>query len=389
MELEKIKNATINEIEERMEEIRSLDLDKEKDLRALDKEVDALKERKEELRKSAKSKEELRTKILNGDVEVRTIDKPKEERKMELNKDNYLSSKEYRSAFLKNLQGKELNVQERAAMALAGTNPVIPEQLQEPILTKAKEYAPVLNDITLLTVNGAVKFAVEGTNNEAIVHTENANITPSNDSFVEVELSTYEIVKMIQISASVNTMSIDSFETWLIDNLSESLAIKIENLVFNGTGSSQAKGVNKIEWQSSNSVTVTADGSLTAAKIFALVGLLKTGYSRNAKFYMNRQTLFNDFLPLEDKSKNSLVVREGENYYILGIKVETTDSVLTHEAILGDMKRYVANLAEAITVKNAFDINTNSYKYLGVANFDGKPSIEEAFVKLVKETSSN
>lgn len=387
MELEKIKRATIDEVEERMEEIRSLDLDKEKDLGALDKEVDALKERKEELRENAKSKKELRTKILNGEVEVRAIEKPKEERKMGLNKDNYLSSKEYRTAFLKKLQGKELNTEERAAIALAGVNPVIPEQLQEPILTKAKEYAPVLNDITLLNINGAVKFAVEGVNNVAEMHTENAAITPATDTLVTVELSTYEIVKMIQISASVQTMTIDSFETWLVDNLAEALAIKIESLVFNGTGTSQAKGVNKITWSNANSVTISASGSLTAVNVFSLVALLKTSYARNAKFYMNRQTLFNDFLPLEDKSKNSLVVREGANYYILGIKVELTDSITTNEAILGDMKKYVANLAEAITVKNAFDIDTNSYKYLGVASFDGKPAIEEAFVKLVKATS--
>ena len=51
------------------------------------------------------------------------------------------------------------------------------------------------------------------------------------------------------------------------------------------------------------------------------------------------------------------------------------------------MKKYVANLNEAINVKTAYDINTNSYKYLGVANFDGKPAIEEAFVKLVKASS--
>ena len=389
MKLEEIKNATIDEVEERMEEIRSLDLDKEKDLRALDKEVDALKERKEELRENAKSKKELRTKILNGEVEVRNIEKPMEEREMGLNKDNYLSSKEYRTAFLKNLQGKELNKEERAAIALAGVNPVIPEQLQEPILTKAKEYAPVLNDITLLNVNGAVKFAVEGTTNAAETHTENAAITPVTDTLVTVELSTYEIVKMIQISASVQTMTIAAFETWLIDNLAESLAIKIENLIFVGSGINQAKGVDKITWSDTNSVTVPAKSSLTAENVFKLVGLLKSGYARNAKFYMNRQTLFNDYLPLEDKSKNSLVVREGNNYYILGIKVELTDSISTHESILGDMKKYVANLAEAITVKNAFDIDTNSYKYLGVASFDGKPSIEEAFVKLVKEASSD
>ena len=37
-----------------------------------------------------------------------------------------------------------------------------------------------------------------------------------------------------------------------------------------------------------------------------------------------------------------------------------------------------------INVKNAYDIDTNSYKYSGIAIFDCTPAIGEAFVKLAK-----
>jgi hypothetical protein len=39
-------------------------------------------------------------------------------------------------------------------------------------------------------------------------------------------------------------------------------------------------------------------------------------------------------------------------------------------------------MAEGQNVKSQYDINTNSYKYLGVTEFDGKPAIAEAFVKI-------
>lgn len=386
MTLEEIKKASIDAIEQRMKEIRSINLDECKNLEELDKEIDALEERKKELRKDADAKKELRRKILNGEVETRIIDKPQEEKRMVLTKDNYLSSKEYRSGFLKKLMGRELNSEERAAIALSGADPVVPEPLQNDILKKAKEYAPVLNDITLLNVNGAVKFAVEGTNEQASVHTENSTINAASDTMVEVSLSTYEITKLIQISASVKSMTIQAFEAWLVEQLAEAISMKIENLVFNGNGSSESKGIDKISWSESNSVTVASSSQTTAQNIFDLMGLLKTGYARGAKWYMNRQTLFSEFLPLQDKSKHDLVVQVNGEYFVLGVKVELTDSIKKSEAILGNMKKYVANLAEAMNVKNAFDINTNSYKYLGVAQFDGKPAIEEAFVKLVKAT---
>lgn len=387
MKIEEIKTASIEEVESRMKEIRTMNLDEVEDLKELDKEVDALKERKKELKNDAKEKQELRKKILDGKIEQREIQKPKEKREMELTKENFRSSKEYRIAYLSKLQGRELTAEQRSAIALAGADPVVPEQMQTSILSKVKEYAPVLGDITLLHVNGAVKFAVEGTTNEASIHTENATITADSDTLVSVDLSTYEVTKLVQISASVKSMTIDAFESWLVDNIAEAIAMKLENLVFNGTGTGEAKGVNNIAFEATAKVTVGASASLTSANVFSLFGMLKSGYARNAKIYMRRTTLFNDFLPLMDNSKNHLVVREGNDYYVLGIKVSLTDSIKDHEAILGDMKKYVGNLAEDMNVKNAFDINTNSYKYLGVANFDGKPAIEEAFVKLVKATS--
>lgn len=385
MNLEEIKNASIEKVEARMKEIKGLDLDKVEDIATLDKEVDALQQRKKELKEEADKKKELRTKIANGEVEQRTIEKPKqEERRMELTKENVLSSKEYRSAFLKNLQGKELNAEERGAIALAGATAVVPEQMQQTIINKVKEYAPILNDITLLNVNGAVKFAIEGNVNSATVHTENATITPDGDTLVEVVLSTFEIVKLIQISDSVKSMSVASFESWLTDMLVEKISMKIENLVFNGTGTNEAKGVNTIPWDTKNSITVAKAASLTSANVYKLFALMK---EKQVKIYMNRKTLFGDFLPLMDNSKNNLVQVINGEYYILGTKVELTDSVADDEAILGNFKKYVGNLAENVHVNSAYDINTNSYKYLGVALFDGKPAYDEAFVKLVKASA--
>lgn len=384
MTLEKIRTLSIEDVEKRMNEIRSMDLDKAENIEELTKEVDALTERRNALKEDASAKKELRAKIAEGAVHTTVIEKPKENRTMTLTKENYRASEEYRSAFLNNLMGRQLNEEQRAAFALAGVDPVIPESMQTSIITKVKEYAPILSEITLLNVNGTVKFAVEGTVAGADLHTENAEITASTDTLVEVTLSTYEVTKLVQISDSVRTMTINAFESWLIDNLSESIAIKIEYLIWNGTGSAQAKGINAITFDAAHKVEVAKSASLTAQNVFDLFGKLKTGYARNAKIYMNRKTLFSDFLPLVDKSKNDLVVSNGGTYYVLGTPVELTDSIADHEAIMFDPKKYVANMPENTNIKQSVDLRHNAYLYLGVAQFDGKPALEEAFVKLVK-----
>ena len=70
-----------------------------------------------------------------------------------------------------------------------------------------------------------------------------------------------------------------------------------------------------------------------------------------------------------------------------GYPVLLSDYVADHEAFLGDFKKVCANLAENIGVKSAYDIDTNSYKYSGIAIFDCAPAIGEAIVKLVKATT--
>ena len=301
-----------------------------------------------------------------------------------------VASPEYRSAWLKQLRRLPLSdAEKRAYSNVTGAGAeVVPTQTANEIISKIKTLAPMLNEVTLLHVKGAVKFAVEGTNNDAAIHAENAAITAAADTFTTVTLTGYEIIKLVQISDTVMTMSIAAFESWIVNMLAEAIARKIEDLLINGTGTNQPKGIDKANtWGATNSVSVGASASLTAANVQALIGLLNAGYDRNAKFAMSKKTLFTDFMPLQDNSKNHIVTVQGNAYFVYGYPVLLSDYVKDHEAFLGDFKKVCANLAENIGVKNAYDINTNSYKYSGIAIFDCQPAIGEAIVKLVKETA--
>ena len=231
-----------------------------------------------------------------------------------------------------------------------------------------------------------VTFAVEDTVNAAAYHTENATIADSNDKLKSVTLSAYEITKKIPISKSVMLMSITAFETWLVDSLARSIADKISETILLGTGSTQGTGIDKAAaWdQSTNSVQVGNSSSLTTADVLNLIALLPGGYDARAEFVMSKKTLFTDFMPLQDASKNKLVTSEGRNYYIYGYPVQLDERVKLHEAYLGDLYTVIGNMPEDVTVTSAFDIDTNSYKFLGCAMFDCKPSMSDAIVKLEK-----
>ena len=362
----KIAEMNLKEIEERLAEIeKEIETRSGVELTALQKEVKELQERKAELI-AMEERARVAADLNGGRIlpdRVRENSRREPEKKVS-----------YRAAFWKVMTGQELSAEERAAYStLSNANAVVPEELQADIITKAKEYAPILNEVTLLNVPGGVRFAVEGDTDEAKTHTELAAITAAKDSTIEVTLSAYEITKLIQVSATVKNMAMPQFESWLTSQLAERIAMKLENLVFNGSGTSEAQGILTVK--------TTADSkTITTENIFALIGTLKSGYARNAKFVMNRKTFFTKVLPLQDKAKNDLVVWDNSVYRILGFEVMWTDSLKDDVVLLGDFRKYVANLSAPQSVISQFDINTNSYKYLGVAQFDGKVALAEAFV---------
>lgn len=381
-EIEARLAAIKQEIEERGDAMKAEEID------ALEKETKELTEERAGLIAAAEKRNGILDNIAkSGGVSIRSFGKKEEDN---ADPDDPYGTPEYRSAWLKNLRRLPLTDAEKRAYANAsGTGAeVVPTQTANEIISKVKKLAPMLNEVTLLHVKGAVKFVVEGTNNDAAIHTENAAITPAADTLTTVTLSGYEIVKLVQISDTVMTMSIAAFESWIVDMLAEAIARKVEDFFINGTGTSQPKGIDKANtWGATNSVSVGASASLTAANVQTLIGLLNAGYDRNAKFVMSKRTLFTDFMPLQDTSKNHIVTVQGNSYFVYGYPVLLSDYVKEHEAFLGDFKKVCANLAESINVKNAYDIDTNSYKYSGIAIFDCTPAIGEAFVKLVKAGS--
>ena len=378
-EIEARLAAIKKEIEERGDAMKAEEID------ALEKETKELTEERAGLIAAAEKRNGILDNIAKG---AGIVSRTFEQKQDNADPDDPFGTPEYRSAWLKNLRRLPLTDAEKRAYANAsGTGAeVVPTQTANEIISKVKKLAPMLNEVTLLHVKGAVKFAVEGTNNDAAIHKENAAITAAADTLTTVTLTGYEIIKLVQISDTVMTMSIAAFESWIVDMLAEAIARKVEDFFINGTGSSQPKGIDKANtWGAENSVTVTKAGSITAENVQTLIGLLNAGYDRNAKFAMSKKTLFTDFMPLQDNSKNHIVTVQGNNYFVYGYPVLLSDYVKEHEAFLGDFKKVCANLAENINVKNAYDIDTNSYKYSGIAIFDCTPAIGEAFVKLAKE----
>lgn len=379
----------LQEIEQRKLEIRQMleDDTKELDFDALETELRSLEEEKKEIEKRIS----IATSIAAGKEDVKKIEK--EERKMDFTRENVFETPEYRNAFFKKLLGKPLtDIEERAYTTAADSaGAAIPTQTANMLFNKMVAIAPMLNEITLLRVAGNVKFAVENVRDAATLHTENANVTPAGDDLAYVELAGYEYMKVIRISKSVETMSINAFENWLVNMLAEDIAVAIENDIINGNGVSKPKGIEyAATWTAgTNLINFTIDGLPTFDDIMDMIGMLPRRYHANAKFLCNSKFLYGYLAKIKDDMKQPILVKDfanGIQFRIMGFPVLVSDKVADKTMYFGDFKKVVGNLPQDITVESSTQSGflANAIDFRGTAIFDCDIALPDAFIKLTE-----
>ena len=281
-----------------------------------------------------------------------------------------VNSPEYREAFLKNLQGKELNAEERAAVVATAA---IPTETANKIWGKMELY-PILNAIDVMHIPGNVILPVEGTINAASVVAMGNASTDSADTLAPVSLGAYKLIKTVEITADVKAMAVPAFEDWLVDRLANKLFRLVAAEVAAGTGTNEPTGL----------ATITATGTYTKAAItyadlLTIIGSLPAQYDPNACFVMSRATFYGNVLNVTTTQKQPVVVADPQapaKYNVFGFPVIIEDGVGT-DIIFGDLKEgYVWNFAKDIEVESDASVafRTGSTVFRCMALGDGKPT---------------
>jgi HK97 family phage major capsid protein len=292
----------------------------------------------------------------------------------------------YRTAFFKALQGKSLTAEETRALSSTSTPGVLPTTTTEEIIKKMHDISPLISEITMLHVPGNVTFNVENAFTEGSEHTENALADESDDNLVPVSLAGFEVIKILKISETVRKMSINSFEQWVIENVSDGVVARIENRIVNGTGVGMAKGIEKANtWVDDTNAIAWAGASLAVADLDDAIALLNSGYFARAKFLMSSKTFFKYVNKLRDDAKAPIVAgNKKDGFTVNGFDVVFSAKAAYGTIYLGDLKMYVGNLSDdvAVAASEHSAFTSNSVIYRGTAIFDGKPAIGEAFIKI-------
>ena len=353
-------------------------------LTALETESDTLMAERQQILADIQKRQQLRNNIAAGVIPVEIIENHEEENNME-NRTFTPDSAEYREAYLLNLQGRELNAEQRAAVN--GTA-AIPTQTLNQVFRYLEE-SPILSRIDMTHIPGNVVLPVESSVAEASWVAMATASTDSADAVTSISLGAHKLIKTLELNADVEAMSIDAFEAWIVAKLGEKMEKALDNAVFNGTGSNQPTGILK--------TIATATGSFTKAKakysdLINIIAALGSGPAKNAVFAMPRKLFFTDVIGIEDQSGQPVChadVTSPAKYNILGYPAVLDDNIPADNILFGDFKAYKMNIAKApaISSDDSVGFRTGTRCYRGIALADGKLALADAFVRFTRAAS--
>lgn len=378
-------SARMGEIESRLSAITQELTRDDCDVDALEQEVRALKEERDSLmRSAAERRRQMLSEIAVGGAGrvVRTFgDGTPEQRTYGVD------TPEYRSAWLRGLQGHELTAEERAAVTATAA---IPTTTMNKIIARL-ELTPMIAAVDVTYIPGNVTFPIEGTVNAASWVAMGTAATDSADTVTSITLGAYKLIKTVEITADVMAMGIDAFEEWLVARLANKLSVAVDAAIFTGTGSNQATGLLK-------SGEITQTGTFTKAgmtykDLLAIIATLPTQYLANASFAMPRALFYKEVLGITDTNGRPVVVMDPQSpvkLNILGYPVIVDDNCAADNLLFGDFREgYKFNFAMAPTVESdksvAFRSGSTVYRVMALA--DGKPADKNALCLFTRAAS--
>lgn len=367
------------EIEARLSEIRT-EIDKpEADIDALSEEVRGLKSELKQIEDSAEKRAKLREAVASGaGVVVRSFGKESEKR------DFGPDSAEYRTAWLKKLQGVPLNAEERVAITASAA---IPTETMNMIVHRL-ERVPMIAAVDVTYIPSNITYPTEDTINAAAWVAMGTAATDSADTLKAVTLSAYKLIKTVEITADVKAMAVPAFEQWLVSRLANKIEVAVDTAILQGTGSSQATGILQAG-QVTNTGTWTSTG-MTYADLLKIIAALPTQYHSNATLVTTRAVFFGSILGMKTDGGDKVVVADAQSpakFNVLGYPVIVDDNCKADTVIFGDLREgYKFNFASPIEVQadESVAFRTGSTVYRAMCLADGKVVDKNAFTVFTK-----
>lgn len=380
---------TIEQINARLAEIRTLCDDPNADLDALTKEAKELIAKRNQLNAAIEQRNSLRNMVAGGAGDLIAGQSFPAGGTAHQAEQRGRDSMEYRNAWLRHMardnQGNmllgDMTVEERAAFTFttANTGAVVPTMILEQIVELIRSTSPLLADST--PSNFTRGFGVPRHKSikagDAEVTAEGA--APANDEedvFDLLPLDGEEIKKTIEMSKKMQIQSIEAFATWISTNLAERIRAAKERLI-----------IVRLE---DEAVGIAAGNKPAAAALSddlvrSAFALLDANGVRSV--YANSATIWNKIAGLTNEKGEKLFVPNSMEDPVVqgriyGAAVKLDTEVPDNVVYIGVGKSILTNDFDELEVVPSVEPKTLKRIYTGYSLFDAGLSNPKAFAKL-------
>lgn len=255
-----------------------------------------------------------------------------------------------------------LPVENRAGeqnMTMGNNGAVIPTTIANRIIKAVKDKCPIYARATMYHVAGTLKVPVWGkanTTHDITVgyQAEFTELTADSGKFASIDLSGYLAGALTLIGKSVVNNAIVDVVSFVIDQMSEEIAIFLEKELLAGTGSNTATGA----LSTTNTLKAGSTTKITTDNLVALQTKVKQVYQAKACWTMHPET-FLEVKKLKDSNGRYLLqddLTQEIPYRLLGKPVYLSDNMPTiasgaKPVLYGDYTGLSVNMRENVQIQ--------------------------------------
>lgn len=382
-EIEKRKAELLNKIADAKTQEELTELRKE--VEAINKEVPDSEEKKEKI-----SKEEERNLIADTqEIEKRSLDVKnlkliEEEEEMEEKRKFTIADKEYRNAWAKKLMGlseEKFTEKEKRALGdavtttattfVASTSSVqginngglfIPETVRNELMEIIERQSPIFRDIRKLQVAGNIDLPYLFAADDAEWYAELTDTKNEGQEYRNLQLTGYELAKDIVITWKLEEMAVESFISFILEELANKIGKALINAVIYGDGTGKPSGITK-------ELTAVKTGATPIDNIIDTYKSLSDDARIGAKAYVSTAVKV-AMIAYKDENGNYPFL-QGINGTDL-FSIETDPYLKNNDVVVGNCRNYILNEVTPVRVDKEISVKGRKVTYGGYAIYDGK-----------------
>lgn len=303
-----------------------------------------------------------------------------------------IADKEYRSAWAKKLMGlseDKFTEDEKRALGDAVTTTAttyvastsdtqginngglfIPTEVREELMEIIDEMSPWFRDIRKLQVNGNVDLPYFFDGDDAEWYVELTDTKNEGNEYRNLQLTGWELAKDVVVTWKLEEMAVESFISFIIEELAHKMGVALINATIYGDGSNKPTGVL-------NGLTPVTTGATPIDNIIATYESLSDEARRGAKVYVSTAVKI-AMVGYKDENGNYPFL-QGINGTDL-FSIETEPFLKNNDIIVGNPRYYILNEVTPTRVEWERTVKGRKTIYGGYGIFDGKAK-PNAFAK--------